>query len=106
MIGNLKKNKNWPHLQWKNLEAGKNPRSYKKGPIINKSEQKPEEIKYQPTVQQTVLSKPKIIWIKALMDAKIGKSKQKRVRLKNELPKNTEESNTLKNLNKKPKLYL
>ena len=40
------------------------------------------------------------------MDAKIGKSKQKRVRLKNELPKNTEESNTLKNLNQKPNLYL
>ena len=40
------------------------------------------------------------------MDAKIGKSKQKRVRLENELPKNTEESNKLENFNKKPKLYL
>ena len=93
-----------------------NTNSYKQQTVINEFQQKPkekkqqlfinefpEETKYHPMIQQTVLSKPKNNPRKAAMDARIAKRKEKRIWLKHELPKNTGETNKLKNFNKKPK---
>ena len=66
----------------------------------------PEETKYHLAIQQTVLYKPKNNPTKAVMDSRIAKRKEKRIRLKHELAKNTKETNKLKNVNKKPKLSI
>ena len=51
--------------------------TYKKRSSVNEFEQKPLN-KYQPLIQRTVLSKPKAILSKEMMDAKLEKKKKKK----------------------------
>ena len=84
--------------------ADKNPMSYEKRAKINKFEQK-SVAKYQPLIQRTVISKPKNITTKEMMNVRIEKRKEKRTEKKllfeNKLAQNTEKTNKLKNINKK-----
>ena len=56
---------------------GKNSVTYKKRSSVNEFERKPLN-KYQLLIQRTVLSKPKAILSKEMMDAKLEKKKRKR----------------------------
>ena len=55
--------------------------TYKKRSSVNEFERKPLN-KYQLLIQRTVLSKPKAILSKEMMDAKLEKKKKKRSMLK------------------------
>ena len=61
--------------------AGKNPMSYEKRAKINKFEQK-SVAKYQPLIQRTVISKPKNITTKEMMNVRIEKRKEKQTEKK------------------------
>ena len=91
---------------------GKNSVTYRKRSSVNEFERKPLN-KYQLLIQRTVLSKPKAILSKEMMDAKLEKKKkekekyaEKRLLLENKLAQNIKETNNLKNLNKKRKMIL
>ena len=86
--------------------------TYKKRSSVNEFERKPLN-KYQLLIERTVLSKPKAILSKEMMDAKLEKKEkekekyaEKRLLLENKLAQNIKETNNLKNLNKKRKMIL
>ena len=61
----------------------------------------------KPLIQRTVLSKPKTVSVQEMMDARLEKREkrtEKRTMLENKLVQNINETNNLKNLNKKRKV--
>ena len=95
-------------VEEKKVEApAKNPASYEKRVSINEFEQKLVD-KYR--IQRVILSKPKAVSTKEMMDAKAaGKREErneKRTLLENQLAQNIKETNNLKNFSKKRKISL
>ena len=95
-------------VEEKKVDApAKNPATYEKRVSINEFEQKPLD-EYQ--IQRVILSKPKAVSTKEMMDAKAAEKRkernEKRALLENQLAQNIKETNNLESSNKKRKVSL